>query len=76
MEENERREGVRDERVEGFRVHVVGSGGGEEVAVDDPVGAPLREDRCSLELRAERGIDIAHHVHHSDEEVGDNDETQ
>ena len=67
---------MRDEIHEGFRVHVVGSRGGKEVAVYDPVRVPLREDGCSLELRREGGIDMAHQVQHSDEEEGDNDETQ
>ena len=41
--ENEEAEQVLDEGKKRLRVHVVGGGGGEDAAVDDPVAVPLGE---------------------------------
>lgn len=43
MAEDEEAEQVLDEGKKRLRVHVVGGGGGEDAAVDDPVAVPLGE---------------------------------
>ena len=48
MGENEEAEEMLDEREKGFGIHVVGGGGGEEKAVNDPAAVPLGEESFSL----------------------------